>query len=598
MSDTQEKDPILMKISAWKQESENLRSSYDTRWTKNQQLFKGKFSDDEVAMSKVRNRSKIFFRKIWATNWRMVASFYNAFLKDPDTFKIEGRGPEDVHKARVLQKVVEYRRDRMMRRDDLFLKFIWAFFDIVNNGWSVGKLRWDYDEDAGKDEPRFMLYPNEQVYPDLTAETKQGMRYITFVSYLTKDDLEDMNYDNIEDAEPTGVPSNPLRQVRHEQAGDPMQNPGNTEYPTPGKYEEGRGDGTNNQRYEVWETFYRVKGEVKYCVTNAGKEYFKKPEKSKYGNHYENIIMGSCLTEAHKLIGEGFNEALEGPQESINATLNMRKDNVALTLAPHTLVNIGAKVDLQSLVQRRPGGITLTSDMNAVKVHEMPDVTHTAYLEASADEQMMSEMSGITPGKQGLETASKATVAQINYSEANIKIDLFISIVGETFVKEFFAGLAQMVQQFETDETVLRIANDTVRAEEEAPYLDDVYDFDFEADCIMSIGVGTVGRDVEIRQTMLAMDRAIMSNQSIIQLLSTGAVVDKGLKLFDTTRFMEKILPKLGHKNIQEYIIDVKPPPQQQQEGGGAPGMAGQTPAAGELLNMQNDLQAGGLGGL
>ena len=166
-------------IKSWIQESTEIRSSYDSRWAKNLRLMKGIFSEKERTDSIVRKRSKIFFRKIWASVWRITASLYELYLKDPDTFRIEGRdGFEDPVKARLLQFMVEYRRDRLMRTQSLFKKFIWGFQNILGLGWTVGKLSWEYNQATGVDGPRFVLYPNEQVYPDLSAETKEDMQYI------------------------------------------------------------------------------------------------------------------------------------------------------------------------------------------------------------------------------------------------------------------------------------------------------------------------------------------------------------------------------------------------------------------------------------
>lgn len=592
---------ILKKIAGWKSQSADMRTQYDQRWAKNHQIFRGIFGEDEVTKSRVRGRSKIYYRKVWAASWRMVASFYNAFLKDRDTFKIEDRGGEDYQKAKVLQKMTEYRRDRMFRTQSLFIKTIWAYFNMVNYGWCCGKWYWDYNKDTGKDEPVYILYPNEQVFPDLAAETKEQMRFVIFVNYLTKDEMTEHGYENIEKAVPTAVASNPLRQARYAQDRDPLQNPGENEYPKPGRYADDLKDGTNTgQKYEVWETFYKEKGKIKLSVSNAGKVELKKPKDAPCGNRYP-VTMGTCLTLAHKLIGEGFPESLEGPQESLNANLNMRKDNVAMTLSRGAVVARHAQVDLQSLVNRRTGSITLANDVNGVKWDEIPDVTRSAYMEAAADENMMAEMSGVTPGKQGMENSDKATVAQINYSESNAKVDLFIAIVGETYMRDFYTQLAYMIQKYETDEKIFRIANETVKRDHQSPYADDVYDLDFEADLIVNVGMGTAGRDMELKQTFLAMDRAMMSNQSLTQLGSLGMLPPGGIRLFDTTAFMEDILPYLGKKNMQRYYIQIQNAPQEGQGGLNA-GLAGQTvpqqgggPVGMDSMNM---LQKGSMGGI
>ncbi|MFQ5687299.1 MAG: hypothetical protein ACE5GV_11615 [Candidatus Scalindua sp.] len=592
---------ILNRVLKYKQQSEQLRAKYDYRWTKNLKLVQGIFPESETTQSKVRNRSKIFFRKIWTTSWRLVASFWSAFLQDRDTFKIEGRDSQDSHKARILQIMTEYRRDLMMRSQGLFLQFIWGFQNIINLGWCVGKLSWEFNPKTGQDGPRFIIYPNEQVFPDLTAETKDRMRYIIFENYLTKEDMEELGYENIDKAEAVSIPSNSVRNARHYKTSDPLQNPGDNEYPIPGRYQEdNRKDTLTGNRYRVWEVFYKKDNKIRFVVTNENKVVLKPEIDSPYGDRFP-IVSGVCLTEAHKLLGEGFPEPLEGPQESYNANLNMRKDNVALSLNKMFKVSRFASVDLQSLVNQRSGGIVLMDDINAVQEIDHRDVTQSSYIEANQDDQMMEEMSGIVDIKQGRGREQKATTSQINLSEANAKIDLYIAMVSETFIREFYSLLAYQIQRFETDERVFRIANDTFRQETGLP-IEDLYDLDFEADCIVNVGLGTVGRQTEIQQTLLAMDRAIMSNQSALQLLQIpGAVPPEGIRLIDTTALLEDILPKLGKKDLTRYFINVTPPQQQEQSGSQNPALAGANqPQIGgrTAAPTASDLQFGSLGGV
>jgi hypothetical protein len=573
-------DSTLSKLSKWKMESEDLRRKYDYRWSRNLKLIKGVFREQEQAKSKVRDREKIFFRKIWSTIWRLTASMYYAFLKDPNTFKIEGRDTiNDPFKAKILQTMVEYRRDRMANRNNLFLKFIWAFQDIFQYGWCCGKMCWVYKE-GKKDEPQFILYPPEQCFPDLAAETGDEMRYIHFLNYMTMDEMESLGYENLSDAQPSAVESSIVRQTRNIFGTDPLQNPGENEYPSSGRYQDDMKD-QQIKRYKVFESFWQEDGEIKYGISNDFNIWLKKPDASKYGDKIP-AILGVCLTESHKMIGEGFPEPLEGPQESYNYILNMRKDNVSLAMTGHTFVSRWGGVDLQSLVNRRMGGYTMMDDVNnSVRHEQVPDVTQSSYVEAAADDAMMQEISGVTAGKVGMERAEKATVAQINFTESNAKIDLYIAMIGETFVKNFYLELARQIQMFETDENIFRIANNKLRQELGFNYAQDVYDLDFEADCIINVSLGTVGRDIEVKQTLLAMDRAIMTMQAVANLAKLGAIPKGGLKIPDVCKFFEALLPQIGHKNVNDFFINLPSP------GGMQPGMGGGNPAMAGAMQPQ-----------
>jgi hypothetical protein len=594
-----DKDDFLNKVQSWKTQSESLMDYYQHRWAKNLRLINGVYSENTSTKSKVTGKSKIFYRKTWATIQRLVASFHSAFLKDQDNFRIEGRDTyNDAAKARILHKMTEYRRDVLMRTKSLFLQFIWGFKNIADLGSCFGKLSWKYNAETGEDEPDFILYPNEQVFLDMTAETKERMKFVIFENYLTKEDMEEMGYENIDKAQSVSIPNSQLRNARYYKTTDPLQNPGENEYPKPGRYEDDRKDELGSNRYRVWEVFHKEKGKIKFTVTNQNKVILKKTEDSRYGDRYP-IIIGQCLTEAHKLLGEGFPEPLEGPQESINATLNQRKDSVTLAMNKMFMVSKYGGVDVQSLAQQRPGGIVKMNEIGAVQEIQHSDVTQSAYVEASQDEQMMDEMSGIVDIKRGMGGNTKATVAQINLSESNAKIDFYVAVVAETFIREFYSLLAYMIQRFETDEKVFRIANESFRREE-GLIGDDIYDIDFEADCIINVGLGTVGRGTEIQQTLLAMDRAIMANQAIVQLMQVpGAVPEEGIKIVNTSALLEDLFEKIGKKDTKRYFIQLGQPTGE--PGGQNPALAGENqPQIGgrEASPDASALQYGGLGGL
>ena len=602
-------DGLLERVAGWQSKSKTDLTAFQQRWAANLNIIKGVWDVDEKARSVVRGRSKIYFRKIWSTIWRLMASLYNAFLRDPDQFKVEGRmgDDDDVHKAGILQIITEYRRDVMYKEQDLFLQHIWGMHNILTHGIGVGLFSWEYNKTLKKDGPKFKVFPPEQVFPDMDATLESEMQHIIFESYHTKEELEARGYDNLEELEVTSPESNPLRAARHRNTGDPMQNPGENEYPSPGRYAGTDDESVSKGKYRVWQVFYREQGKIYYCVTSGPDVLLKKGEVSKYGDEYPSV-MGVCLTEPHKLIGEGFPEPLEGPQISLNDVINRRKDNVALSMNQHSIVSRFGNVDLASLTNSRAGAVTLADDVNAVRERESRDVTQSAYVEAQADEGMMQEMSGVTASKQGMDNSTKTGVAQINLTESNAKIDLFIAIIGETWMRKFHQKLVYLIQRFETDEKIMRIANKKYRVKEQVDHFQLPYDItdvdDFCADVTIEVGVGSVNRDMEVKNSMLAMDRAVMANQSMIQLLSTGAIPKQEIRLFDTTKFMEKILPKIGYKNVQDYFFGVTPPPPEAPGGGagrvlqGAMGPAGgSAPAFMPLEGAGNPPMGGGPSG-
>jgi hypothetical protein len=595
------RDAQLDQLAAWQQESARQRRVYEQRWAKNLRLVRGQWEEADASQSRVRNRSKLFFRKIWAQGWRLLASVYAAFLREPEeVVKIDGVGPEDVRPlAELLQIMVEYRVKVMTRTQQLFVQWLWGFQDIITLGVCVGLFRWVYEEQDGvilRDGPEYTAVAPERVYLDWAATTKDRMRYVILEEFLTKEELEHAGFEQLDQVRPVSRGENAVEAGRRGVGPWPRPYQGEGEYPRPGSVPGADSRKDLAPSYRVHTCFWREGAGVKMAVTDGDRLWLKRPIDSPYGEQYP-IVLGQCLTQPHQLVGEGFPESLEGPQESLNATLNARKDNVALYLNRGTIVSRFGGVELQSLINSRPGSITLADDINAVKEREMGDVTQSAYVEAAADENMMEEMSGITAPILGQEKSTKATVAQINVSQSTAKLELYLAIMAETFIKDWYRTLAYFIQRFETDQTLFRVANATWRARTQQPAAPELLTVDgFEADVTVKVGPGAVNRDVELRNLMLAMDRGIMANGQVAQLAAAGMSPPEGLEFFNTTALLRTILPKLGIRNVDDYTVRLAPP--QTAPGQASAGAGRQTPQPGVELGSENALQAGGLGGL
>ncbi len=590
-------DGILDYLQSCKKESEQYLTMYHQRWAKNIRLIKGIFSEAETNKSKVRGRSKLFFRKIWSNDMRLMASLYQAFLKDPDNFRITGRGAEDELKAAVLTVMTEYHRDRMMRNKSFFRKMINGFLDILDSGFAPGIIRWV--SDGKNDGPDFKSFPPEQCFPDLAAETADEMDYVIFEDWMTKSQMKAAKFEHINDVQPVVAPYNIVRSTRNMLYDDPVSNTSPNEYPAPGTHNDKTDSFGTGKRYKIHHAFYKKDGISYYCVVSGDftKRHLKE-KKSIYGDKFP-VVLGLCLPVAHKLIGEAFPEVQEGAQESYNDTINRRKDNVAIFMNRGTIVSRYGGVDLQSLVNSRPGAVTLANNVDAVKERAMGDITQSAYVEAQSEDAMMQELSGVTDIKIGNAKNEKATTAAINQSEAGAKHDFFLAMVAETYVREIFSMIASQIQKFESDKDVFRIANQKLREKNKNFPEQDIYEIDdFEADCVVDVSPAMAGRETEIRQTMLGMDRAIMANQSTFAILKTGIVPPDGLDIINVSQFWKDYMAKVGHKNTDKYIVKLPPPQEPPGPLSGAETLLGRMhPNAGNPEAISNDMQGGGLGG-
>jgi hypothetical protein len=543
---------FLQKVSIWKADSEMYFKQKHNRWAKNTRLVNGIYEEEEVKKSKIRNRSKLFWRKTWATNMRLLASMYQSFLKDRQSMKIEGRFGEDVNRGKVLTEMCRYRIDLLYRQKSLFRKLMWALLDIINLSDAIGFWRWDVSDDS----PDFIISAPDRVFPDPKATTKDRWAYCIFEDYYTFDEMKELGFKNLDEVKSTRPTQTSVELSRAERSSLDRRYISDSQdanyYPP-----DGSGEGSQEQDipplYGVWQVFYKEDGLIKYAVTNQSHTVLREGRDT--GLDIYPIVHGSCLLLAHEVMGEGFPEPLEGPQESANATLNMRKDAVALSLVPHRIVARYAGVDLESLINARVGGITLTDDVNAVREEDKRDVTSRAYLEVDADDQMMQEMSAVTQQRLGLpgQPGEKATVASIAQQESGTKLDLFIGIVAETFFRDFYTVLAHMIQKFETDLTVFRVANAKLNNPVEILDIEN-----FESDFIVKVGTPSVNRVTEIQQLFLAMDRMNISNQTALGFIQNG--ITENVHIFNVTQVMAEVLPLISSnfKNLENFIVRIQ----------------------------------------
>lgn len=577
----------LKKFKAFYDESKALAEVIEHRMARSLKIEKGVPVETEKMIDPVTGRNKIFFRKSWATKWRILADLYRAFLADKNRFKIWGVGEDEKNfvKAKILTAMTRYRMELMQRRHSLFVKMIWAFLDCISPGTAVVKFCWGYNEESGVDGPMFVNYPFEQVKLDwVNAMHPEEMRYAFFDNYLTEDQLEEegLSPQQIKKMTPVEVPISHLRQARYYGTKDPFlassSDTGNysngavgSNFPSPGS-----DPSQNNQpvtkRYHVVEGFYRRSGKIYMCKFDKNSDlWVSEPELSPYGKVYP-LIVGHMLLEAHKFIPEDLISVLEGPQESLNLGLNLRKANQRLSMQSGFAYNRLLKPDLQAMQNFKPGmRVAVNGDPNAaIAPFRIPDVTQTSYMEVNADQVMMDELSGVNPAKNGDSNINKTGVVQANLAEANAKIELYVAIVSETFFRQFIYLLAYYIQLFETDERIFKVAKIRMQEEEQVPVdkRDNIYDLDFDMMVEIHVGLGEVSRAARMNQDFAFMQQLQAANQSTIMALKSGIGMDKPV-FYDVGAMILERAEDYGFTNLKRYAVPVQSPPQEPTAGPG-----------------------------
>lgn len=593
-------------LSYWEDARAYRESAIIPRAARNLRLMKGVPVEEEATRSRVTGKNKIYFRKIWSTAVRLLASMFQAYLQDKNKFKLVGRDEDqDYVRAKVLEVMTRYRFEWMMRRRNLFVKLLWAMFNCISPGFTVVKHIWKYNEELGIDEPDFVVYPLEQVildWPELSSGDQNNMRFVMFENFYTMDMLEELGYENLSKLKEEQKPQNELDQTRFIESQNPYSGSsdhGNYSNGAVGHTYPGRGSQPSQKnpylrRYLALEIFYKEKGKLYYCVINPEtKAVLAKAIVNPTGREYP-VSIGHMLVDPHKPVPEGLPEVLEGPQESLNLTLNLRKDNVMLAMNGGFIVSRFANVDKQSLQNLKPGFVVSADETeHSVREIKMPDVTQSAYIEANQYIGMIDEMGAVNPVKQGNSGDTKATVAQINLNEANAKHDLFVATVGHTLFHQFVYNLAKQISLFETDEKIFRVANQALRTENVSVNDYDIYDLEFDFDIEVNVGLSEVGRGIKAQQITAAMQTAQQSNNSVILALKSGIGMAEP-KIFNLGEMQAELLPELGLPSLRKYLVPVTPPPPEQPQAGQAGGQQSQV-AEGQNAPQPNEVQDAGM---
>lgn len=322
----------------------------------------------------------------------------------------------------------------------------------------------------------------------------------------------------------------------------------------------------------------------------------------KYGEDYNRppIVMGSAFPEAHQLYGKSLPEITEGLQRETNAIRNQRREAVALALRKPILVQRGANIDLMSLVNRRIGGITLGDDISDSSVRELQisDPTVSSIQEQARTDQDYSEATSIPPNLLGMPSSSDetATAVTAHTANANKKIQLVIKNLAQTLFIPAFEMLLRLEQTYESDGFIAMVTGRKLGwlfIDDNNPPTEYI-----QGDFGLNINIG-MNKQVQLNKWMLLMDRGNQANATQMQMVMGGVVNPQAVSFIDTMKIFKKVLPIVGEKDIDEFMVMAQQPPMPE---GGSAGMPSQTKmpmdVSAEVTNMNPEMMQGGYGRL
>lgn len=215
----------------------------------------------------------------------------------------------------------------------------------------------------------------------------------------------------------------------------------------------------------VRENILRHEGEDVHFFTLAGTgELLTKPKplREVYLHGLRPYVCGSTMIEAHKTYPSAKTEITKDLQTQANDVVNLRLDNVKLTLNPRQFIRNGKGVDPTDVRNFQPGKVISVSDPELdIKWDRPPDVTQSSYEESDKINQDFDDLSGdmsngnIQSSPQTYQSVGNIELMAGNASQVS---EYEMRIFAETFVEPLVRHLIQLEQAYETNDVIIENA--------------------------------------------------------------------------------------------------------------------------------------------
>lgn len=559
------------------------------RWKDNNDLYDSKFSKKEKEKSNaLLGQGRLFIPKTFSHVHRILVDILDTFFFDPEEIVDIASWKNIPSETRdIVKTLINYRLNG--HPINFYQEAYEASLDALKNKVGIfkvyPKLKTSKDEDGNevidKYSPVLKCLPYEDVFfaPEATWKDyynhtiihrfKVSMDYLKQRGYKNLDKVKVMTSDNSYDE---------IKQQRGFDTGSPFSSPSvKTD------------NSSNIMLYDVW-THLDVDGDgllesCNYLMTGdesgpvtliRGAERNELPY-FKDGEDYNRppIVVGSSFPEPHQLYGKSLPEITEGLQKESNAIRNQDREAVAIAIRKPILASRHANIDLMSLVNRRIGAVVLGDDISPSAIREMDTSnpsTLSQYAEARNDQNFY-EATSIPPNLMGMQSSSGETATGVtsHVYNANKKIEQIIKNLAYTLFLPAFELLLRLEQTYEKDEFIELVTGRILGwgfADDNMPPSNYIQgDFDLKVNLGMN-------KQLQINKLLMVMDRIGVTNQSQLQLLMSGVLKPEQVHFADPMAVLHRILPLLGEKNVEEFMLESQKPPNQEGE---VKGMASQT---------------------
>lgn len=202
----------------------------------------------------------------------------------------------------------------------------------------------------------------------------------------------------------------------------------------------------------------------------------------------------------YKLIGISFYDLLEDLQQIKTEITRQLIDGMRLSNNPRTIA-VDGQVNLDDLLEARPGGVIRAKSLEAVAPFQLQDVTGTAQASLAYFNQVRDARSGVKDYTQGLiggELSKSAIGSQgvaMLADAAAARIELIARVLAETGIARVYKLLLKLICQYQDDAVEVKINGHWMNIDPRAWH--DDYTM------TVSVGTGNTSQDKRMQRAQL-----------------------------------------------------------------------------------------------
>ena len=203
------------------------------------------------------------------------------------------------------------------------------------------------------------------------------------------------------------------------------------------------------------------------------------------------------VLDVHKFEGIGFADMVKEFQETKTSLRRQILDNISWQNNGMWEVQRGAGVEMESLVNPRPGGVVRTDMPGAVRPLTPPPLQQAGFMALEFEQTQLEQRTGITRYTQGLDSRSlnkTATGITAIMGASQQRIELIARLFAETGVRSLFVKALSLNRQFVRDEFVVRLYGEPIVINKD--------DVSGQFDILVSVGISASKQEV-VQQQMI-----------------------------------------------------------------------------------------------